>query len=139
MSGPITIRLELDKTQYALGEIVKIKTYLVNNENTTVKIYALTQKYFVFNLNGECVYSVMILHDFSSEHLQVLQSQGETQVLPFKWEQTYATQNPSDAFRHVDPGTYIIKATISGSGYISETSTESFGPINAETSIKING
>jgi hypothetical protein len=63
---PITIRLENEKTSYALGEIVVIKAYLVNNNNETVKIYGMVTQYEIFNSKGESIVGLVRFQDYSS-------------------------------------------------------------------------
>jgi len=124
----LTIRVETDKPSYTLGETVKIKSYLINHKNETVKIEGnVTTSYDVFNSKGESIYGATICYPLDPDHPIVLPPQSET-LFPFEtfeWDQKFAL-TPLN-FTDVSAGTYTIKVAVGGP----------FGSASSETTIDI--
>jgi len=134
-SGPVTIRLEANKSSYALGEVVKIRIYLINHKNETVKIQGgfPSAKFEVFNSKGDCIDGHGANYNYPSDYWIIVQPQSETllEVPPLGWDQqrVVSVQGSHVTLKQADPGTYTIRVTLEGP----------IGSFSSETIIEIKG
>jgi len=133
VSGPVGIRAETDKSSYALGEVVKIDIYLVNNTNETIKTVVYFRACDIFNSRGQSVWGGGTFYTWPSNDSITLQPFGEELFDasdPFEWNQDRIfTQGSELVSEKVGPGTYTIKLEV----------RTTFGYVYSETSCTITG
>jgi len=115
-SSPVTIRVETDKSLYKLGEIVRMKVFLVNRSNDTLKIGPVNFGYTVFDSRGKGLISVDTRNLYASDTPFILPPYGDILLTDLLgWGQHFMRPEGS-AFvtETVPPGTYTILVETSG-------------------------
>jgi len=139
-SNLVAVRVETDKPSYLTGEVVKIRTYLTNVGNETIKTYGMKERYeFVNTKDGSATWLIRY-SDYFTEYPFTLTPQNETELLIVEWNLSFTTGQGSSDVKKVTPGTYRIEVTISFSGYtLNDTPQEKLVNFYSETSIQITG
>lgn len=115
-SFPVTIRVETDKSRYALGEIVQFKIFLVNNGPDTLKIGPVNYGYRVYDSEGKGLIRLSSGVLYASELPFALPPYGEILLTDLMgWgQQSVRREGSALVTRSVTSGTYTILVDIGG-------------------------
>jgi len=129
-NGPVTIRVQTDKSLYTLQEIVEVKLYLINHENETINLTGgITISYWFINSEGEGLGRIKSQW-LVKEYPIVLPPQGEILFETYEWSQKIPVITDSGySWTDAGPGIYTIKVTVKSSA----------GTSNSEITIEIKG
>ena len=115
-SFPVTIRVETDKSRYALGEIVQFKTFLVNKGPDTLKIGPVNYRFMVFDPSGTIVWDLYVNSIWNSDWSLNIPPNGET-ILDdsLMWAQ-YVMRCEDSVWttERATPGIYALRVDTSG-------------------------
>jgi len=115
-SSPVTIRVETDKPLYKPGETVRLKVFLVNNSNDTLKIGPVNYGYTVFDSRGKGLISVDTRNQYASVTPFILPPYSDILLTDLLgWGQHFMRPEGSTFVTEtVTPGTYTILVETSG-------------------------
>jgi hypothetical protein len=104
-SYPLELRMELDKTEFQLGELITVRVFLKNISNKTITVTFAYPKPFGLNVtdaNGTLIYRYAHKSLFPQVIFPVSLEPSKELGQTFVWNQVDNDENP------VSPGTYNI-------------------------------
>jgi len=113
-NSPVTIRAETDKTSYTIGEVIKIKLYLINHKNLTIRLSGgINTRCDIFNSEGESIYGFGRSYTYAREYPINLPPLSETLFEDIiEWDQKFFSSNGSSYnLTEVNPDIYTIRVT----------------------------
>jgi hypothetical protein len=111
----LSIRLEPEKSSYPLRELVKVKIYVVNFSNETMKFHGgvLSHRSTVFDSKGEFVAGFATFYTRISDYYLEVPAQSEALGDTIEWNQKSSSFDSStNSYMYVDSGVYTIRTTI---------------------------
>lgn len=115
-SSPVTIRVETDKPLYKPGETVRLKVFLVNNSNDTLKIGPVNYGYTVFDSGEKALISLNVEVQYAFDTPFILPPYGDVLLTDrLGWAQQFMRHEGSTNISGIVPaGTYTIRIHTSG-------------------------